>query len=48
MALKYMDKIATTSVKVIADEKCADVMLPKFKREVSQFIKTVVMHHAQS
>ena len=48
MCLKYMDKIATTSVKVIADEKCADQMLPKFKREVGQFIKTVVMKHAQS
>ena len=46
LCLKYMDKIATTCVKVIADEKCADMMLPKFKREVGEFIKTVVMQHA--
>jgi hypothetical protein len=29
-----MDKIALTSVKVIADEKCADFMKPEFKRQV--------------
>lgn len=32
--IKYMDQIARTAVKVIADEKCADGMEPKFKREV--------------
>jgi len=42
-----MNKIAETCVKVIADEKCADMMEPKFKREVGQFIKNVVMLHAQ-
>jgi hypothetical protein len=41
-----MDKIAMTCVKVIADEKCADAIESKFKKEVGQFIKEVVVQHA--
>jgi len=48
MCMKYMEKIATTCVKVIADEKCADVIEPKFKRQAGAFIKEVVMQHAQA
>ena len=44
--IKYMDQIARTAVKVIADEKCADGIEAKFKREVGQFISTVIMKHS--
>ena len=44
--VKYMDQIARTAVKVIADEKCADSIEPKFKREVGQYINTVVVKHS--
>ena len=46
--LKYMDKLAITCVKVICDEKCADSIEPKFKKEVGQFINQVVVQHAQA
>ena len=45
--VKYMDKIAQACVKVIADEKTADIMEPKFKREVGKFLLHVVMKYAQ-
>jgi len=32
--IKHMNQIAKTCVKVIADEKCADGMETKFKKEV--------------
>ena len=41
--LKYMEPIAKTCLKVIVDEKCADGIEAKFKKEVGQFIKSVVM-----
>mmetsp|Transcript_1414 Transcript_1414/g.1902 ORF Transcript_1414/g.1902 Transcript_1414/m.1902 type:complete len:396 (+) Transcript_1414:2138-3325(+) len=47
-SLKYMEKIAQTCLKCIVDDKCADQLLPKFKREVGQFLKTVVVQHAQA
>uniref|UniRef100_A0A7S3FVR3 Importin N-terminal domain-containing protein n=1 Tax=Strombidium rassoulzadegani TaxID=1082188 RepID=A0A7S3FVR3_9SPIT len=44
--VKYMEQIARTCVKVIADEKTADMMEPKFKKEVGQFINSAVVSHA--
>jgi len=46
--LKHMDQIALTCVKVIVDERTSDVIPVKFKYQVGQFIKEVVVHHAQA
>ena len=45
--IKYMENIAKTCVKIIVDERCADGVEAKFKKEVGQFIKTIVAQHAQ-
>lgn len=41
--LRFIDKIAQTAVKVIADDKCADMIEAKFKREVGAFIKSTII-----
>jgi len=36
--MQHKDKIALTAVRCIAEEKCADLLPMKFKREVAKFI----------
>ena len=43
----FMDNIAKTCVKVVADPKTAEPIKPQDKYEVGKFIKEVVVAHAQ-
>jgi len=42
--MQFKDKIALTCVRCIAEEKCADVLTMKFKREVAKFIMNAGMN----
>jgi hypothetical protein len=44
--MAFIDNIAKTCVKVIIDEKCADGVAMKFRREVAKFIYSVGMNES--
>ena len=46
LCVSYMDNIAKTCVKVVADPRTAEQTKTTDKREVGQFLKTVVVQHA--
>lgn len=41
-----MKPIFQTCLKCVLDDKCADDIPPKFKREIGAFLKNVVAVHA--
>lgn len=45
---KYMANIAKTCIKILCDEKCADQMKKDFKKQIGQFITTVVVPNGQT
>jgi len=48
LCLKHIEAIAKTCLRSIVDEKCRGDLTLKFKQEVGQFIKAVVMPNAQA